>query len=42
MVELDKNGPAYSEGVRVGDIITMVGNQKVNKMLDLRKTIYSL
>jgi S1-C subfamily serine protease len=41
VVELDKNGPAYSAGVRVGDIITMVGNQKVNKMLDLRKTIYS-
>lgn len=41
VVELDRNGPAYAAGVRVNDIITMVGDQRVSKMLDLRKTIYS-
>ena len=41
VVELDRKGPAYGAGIRVDDIITMVGDQKVNKMLDLRKTIYS-
>lgn len=41
VVELDRKGPAYKSGIRVDDIITMVGDQKVNKMLDLRKAIYS-
>ncbi|MFY9177486.1 MAG: trypsin-like peptidase domain-containing protein [Caldicoprobacterales bacterium] len=41
VVELDRNGPAYAAGVRINDIIIMVGDQRVSKMLDLRKTIYS-
>lgn len=41
VVEMDRRGPAYKAGIRIDDIITMVGNQKVNKMLDLRKAIYS-
>lgn len=41
VVELDSRGPAYKAGIRIEDIITMVGDQRVNKMLDLRKTIYS-
>lgn len=41
VVEVDTRGPAYQAGIRVDDIITMVGDQKVTKMLELRKAIYS-
>jgi len=41
VVEIDTRGPAYKAGIRVEDIITMVGEQKVTKMLELRKAIYS-
>ncbi len=41
VVDIDRTGPAYRAGIRVDDIITMVGDQKVSKMLDLRKAIYS-
>lgn len=41
VVELDTRGPAYRAGIRVDDIIVMVGNEKVNKMLDLRRAIYA-
>lgn len=41
VVELDKKGPAYSAGMRVDDVITMIGDERVNKMLDLRKAVYS-
>lgn len=41
VVDMDTTGPAYHAGIRVDDIITMVGDQKVNKMLDLRRGIYS-
>lgn len=40
VVEVDTRGPAYQAGIRVDDIITMVGDQKVTKMLELRKAIY--
>jgi len=41
VVEVDTRGPAYQAGIRVDDIITMVGDRKVTKMLELRKAIYS-
>lgn len=41
VVELDRRGPSYSAGLRVGDIIKMVDDEKVEKMLDLRRSIYS-
>ncbi|HZJ83690.1 MAG TPA: trypsin-like peptidase domain-containing protein [Clostridia bacterium] len=41
VVELDSRGPAHHAGIRVDDIITMVGGEPVSKMLDLRKAIYA-
>jgi serine protease Do len=41
VIEVDRRGPAYEAGVRVGDVITQVDGQTVNTMLDLRKTIYA-
>lgn len=41
VVEMDHRGPAYRAGIRVDDIITQVGNQKIGKMLELRKAVYS-
>ena len=41
VVELDRRAPAYLAGIRIDDIITMIGDQKINKMLDLRKAVYS-
>jgi len=35
------DGPCYSSGLQVGDIITMVDNSQINKMCDLREFIYS-
>jgi len=36
-----RESPAYKAGLRIDDIITQIGDQKVKTMLDLRKTLYS-
>jgi S1-C subfamily serine protease len=41
LVDIDQNGPAYKAGLRVGSIITNVGGQDINKMIQLRTAIYS-
>lgn len=41
VIEVDRRGPAYEAGIRVGDVITQVDGQTVNTMLDLRKAIYA-
>lgn len=41
IVNIDPKGPAYEGGIRVDDIITQIGDQKIRKMLDLRKAVYS-
>lgn len=41
VMEVDSRGPAHKAGIRVDDIITRIGKQKVTKMLELRKAIYS-
>lgn len=38
--KIDDGGPAFSAGLRYGDIITAVGNVTVNTMLDLRQELY--
>lgn len=41
VAELTKNGPAEKFGVKVGDVIISIDNIEVNKMMDLRKHLYS-
>ncbi len=41
VANIDPRGPAYRSGIRVDDIITQVGNQRVTKMLELRMAIYA-
>jgi len=41
VVNIDPQGPAWKSGVRVDDIITMVDDRPVTKMLELRTAVYS-
>ena len=41
VVYIDEISPAYSSGIKVGDIITSVDNLKINTMLELKEYIYS-
>lgn len=38
--KLDESGPAFSAGIRYGDIITAIGNESVNTMLELREALF--
>ena len=33
--EVQKDGPAYSSGIKIGDIILSINNKKVNSILDV-------
>ncbi len=41
VIDIDTNGPAYSAGIQIDDVITNIGGNKIVNMLDLRKAIYS-
>ena len=41
VVQVNKNTMAYKAGLKVGDIITKIDNQEINKMSELRKYIYT-
>jgi len=41
VVKVDKNGPAYKNGIKEGCIITEVDGKKMDTMMDLRCHIYS-
>jgi len=41
VVNIDPKGPAYISGIRVDDIITQLNDQRVTKMLELRKAVYT-
>lgn len=41
VAQVSNNGPAYNAGVKVGDIITRIDNQVVDKMIDFREYVYS-
>ncbi len=40
VAKLDTDGPAFSAGIRYGDIITAINGAKVNNMLSLREELY--
>lgn len=40
IAKLDTDGPAFAAGLRYGDIITAINNEKVNTMLSLREQLY--
>lgn len=40
VAKLDTEGPAFAAGLRYGDIITAINNEKVNTMLSLREQLY--
>ncbi len=41
VVNIDPRGPAYKSGIRIDDIITMVDDRPVTKMLELRTALYA-
>lgn len=41
VAQIDIEGPARNSGIKVGDIITKIDSQEVNKMSELRKYIYT-
>ena len=40
VVDISKDGPARNSGLKVGDIITKIDNNEINKMSELRNYIY--
>ena len=41
VANIDENGPAYRNGIRVGHIITHIDGREISTMMDLRSYIYS-
>ena len=41
VVNVDRNGPAYKSGIKVGSVITKIDENVINTMLQLRTQIYS-
>ena len=40
VAKLDSSGPAFSAGIRYGDIITAINKAEINTMLELREELY--
>ena len=40
VAKIDKTGPAKETDLRIGDIITKIDNEQINKMSELRQYIY--
>lgn len=41
VTQIDVTGPARNSGIKIGDIITKIDNETINKMSELREYIYS-
>lgn len=41
VVDISLDGPAKNSGLKVGDIITKIDNQEINRMSELRNYIYT-
>ena len=41
IVNINENSPAFSSGIKVGDIISSIDGRSINSMLELRSYIYS-
>lgn len=41
VTEVNEKGPSQKAGIKVGDIITHIDDQEINKMIELREYIYS-
>ena len=40
VAQIALDGPSGKSGLKIGDIITKIDNEEINKMSDLRKNIY--